>query len=77
LTDRKKEMFISHVPLPFESLQKDMGIVSQITNGVSNIFFKISVNLCTHTTEIEFCGITEEKNRMMTSTGKGILKEAN
>jgi hypothetical protein len=27
--------------------------------------------------EIEFCGNTEQKNKMMTSTGKAILKEAN
>jgi hypothetical protein len=74
LTDSKMEIFISHVPMPFKSLQKDMGTVSQITKGVSNVFFKVSVNLRTHMTEIEFCGITKQKNRMMTSTGNGILK---
>jgi hypothetical protein len=30
-----------------------------------------------HMAEIEFCGNTEQKNKMMTSTGKAILKEAN
>ena len=77
LIDSKKEMFISHIPMPFESLQKDMATVSQITKGVSNVFFKVSVNLRMHMIEIEFCGITKQKNRMMTSTGKGMLKEAN
>jgi len=76
LIDSKKEMFISHVPISFESLQKDMATVSQ-TKGVSNVFFKVSVNLRMHVIEIEFCGITKQKKRMITSTGKGMLKEAN
>jgi len=76
LMDRKAN-FVSHVPMSFDNLRKDMDILSQQTKRAGNIFFKVSVNLRTHTTEIEFCGITEEKNRMMTSTGKGILKEAN
>ena len=77
ITDREKEMFVSHVPMSFEDLQKDMDAVSQITKEANNIFFKVLVDLGTHQVEIEFCGITEQKNRIMTSTGKGVLKEAN
>lgn len=77
LTDSKEEMFISYVPMPFESLQKDMDAVSQITKKEGNIFFEILVDLGTHEIKIEFCGITQEKDVTMTSTGKGILKEAN
>jgi hypothetical protein len=76
MTDREKEMFVSHVPMSFEDLQKDMDAVSQITKEVNNIFFKVSVDLGTHEVEIEFCGITEQKNRITTSAGKGVLKEA-
>lgn len=74
LTDRKKEVFVSHVPISFKDLQKDMDAVSRITKEVNNIFFKVSVDLGTHEVEIEFCGITEQKESAMISTGKGILK---
>jgi hypothetical protein len=76
MTDGKKEMFVSHVPMSFEGLRKDMDTASQITKGVGNIFFEVSVDLGTREVKIEFCGITQQKNATMTSTGKGILKEA-
>ena len=76
-TDRKKEMFVSHVPMSFEDLQKDMDAVSQIAKKVGNIFFEVLVDLGTCEVEIEFCGITQQKDSTMTSTGKGVLKEAN
>jgi hypothetical protein len=75
LTDRKKEMFLSHIPMSFVDLQKDMDAVSQITNEVGNIFFEVSVDLGTREVEIKFCGITQQKNATMTSTGKGVLQE--
>ena len=54
-----------------------MEIVSQQTKRAGNIFFKVSVELRTHMVDIELCGITKRKNRMMISTGKGVLEEAN
>jgi hypothetical protein len=74
LTDREKEMFVSHVPMSFEDLQKDMDAIIQITKEVNSIFFRVSVDLGTREVEIEFCGITEQKESTMISTGKGILK---
>jgi hypothetical protein len=59
LTDTKKQVFVSHIPMPFVPLQRDMTTV-----------FKITI------IKIEFCGITEQKDVAMTSTGKGVLKEA-
>jgi hypothetical protein len=76
LIDRK-ENFVSHVPMSFDNLRKDMEILSQQTKRAGNIFFKVSVELRTHTVDIELCGITKRKNRMMISTGKGVLEEAN
>jgi hypothetical protein len=75
LIDRK-ENFVSHIPMSFDSLRKDMDALSQ-RKRAGNIFFKVSVELRTHMVEIEFCGNTKHKNRMMISTGKGILEEAN
>jgi hypothetical protein len=75
LTDRKKKMFLSHIPVSFIDLQKDMDAVSQITNEVGNIFFEVSVDLGASEVEIKFCGITQQKNATMTSTGKGVLQE--
>jgi ParB-like nuclease domain len=77
LTDRKKEIFLSHIPVSFANLQKDMDTVSQLTNEVGNIFFEVSINLGTREVEIKFCGITQQKNATTTSTGKGVLEEAN
>jgi hypothetical protein len=76
LIDRR-ENFVSHVPMSFENLRKDMDALSQKTKRAGNIFFKVSVKLRTHMVEIEFCGNTKRKNRMMISTGKGVLEEAN
>lgn len=74
--DRKKEVFVSHIPLSFKHLWKDMDAVFQITKGVGNIFFKVSVDLGTHMVKIEFCGNTQQKNVTMASTGEGILNQA-
>jgi hypothetical protein len=68
--------YVSHISMPFERLRRDMYAVSQRTNGVANIFWKLSIDLAIHVAKIEFCGITEQKDITMTSTGKGILKEA-
>jgi hypothetical protein len=64
--------------MPFEALQKDLTAIFRTNNGnVGNIFFKISVDLGKLVAQIECCGITQQKDVTMTSTGKGILKEAN
>ena len=76
--DRKKEIFVSHIPMSFERLRKDMEAVFQITKGVGNVFFKVSVDLRTRVVKIEFCGNKQQKNVAMTSTGEGrILNQAN
>ena len=74
LTDRKKEVLVSHIPMSFEHLRKDMDTVFQITKGGGNVFFKVSVDLGTRLVKMEFCGNTQQKNVTMISTGKGILK---
>ena len=74
---RKKEVFVSHIPTSFEHLRKDMEAVFQITKGVGNALFKVSFDLGRDIAEIEFCGITQQKDVTMVSTGEGILKEAN
>ena len=74
MTDRKKEMFVSQVPMSFEDLQKDMDAVSQIAKKEGNIFFEVSVDLGTSEVKIEFCGITQQKDSTMISNGKGKLK---
>jgi hypothetical protein len=74
LIDRK-ENFVSHVPMSINNLRKDMEILSLQTKRAGNIFFKVSVELRTHMVDIELCGITKRKNRMMISTGKGVLEE--
>ena len=63
--------------MPFEHLRRDMYAVSQRTNGMGNVFWKLSIDLATRAAKIEFCGITQEKDVTMISIGKGILKEAN
>ena len=77
LTDTKKKVLVSHITMPFEHLRRDLYAVSQRTNGMGNIFWKLSIDLATRVAKIEFCGITQEKDITMISTGKGILKEAN
>jgi len=69
--------YVSHISMPFEHLWRDVYAVAQRTNGMGNIFWKLSVNLTTRVVEIEFCGITEQKDDTMTSNGKGVLREAN
>jgi hypothetical protein len=76
LTDTKKQVFVSHIPMPFVPLQRDMATVFKISKGAGNIFWKVWVDLETSIIKIEFCGITEQKDLAMTSTGKGVLKEA-
>ena len=76
LPDTKQEVLVSHIPMPFEDLRKDMATVFQTTKGMGNIFFKIWVDLRLGEVKIEFCGITQQKDVAMASTGKGILKEA-
>jgi hypothetical protein len=76
LADTKKQVFVSHIPMPFVPLQRDMATVFKITQGAGNIFWKVWVDLETSIIKIEFCGITEQKDVAMTSTGKGVLKEA-
>jgi hypothetical protein len=53
-----------------------MATVFKITKGACNIFWQVWVDLETSIIKIEFCGITEQKDVAMTSTGKGVLKEA-
>lgn len=73
----EKKVFVSNISMPFEALRKDMEAVFRITKGMGKIFFKVSFDLERDTAEIEFCGITQEKDIAMTSNGKGrISKEA-
>jgi hypothetical protein len=76
LMDTKKRALVTHITMPFEHLQRDMYAVSQRTNGMGNIFWKLSIDLVTRVAKIEFCGITQQKDVTMTSIGKGILREA-
>lgn len=75
LTDTKKKVLVSHIIMSFEALRRDMEAVFRITKGIGKVFFKVSINLEEQMTEIEFCGITQQKGVTMTSTGKGKLKE--
>jgi len=69
--------YVSHIPMPFEALQKDLTTVFRTNNGkVADVFFKVSVDLGKRVAQIECCGITQQKDVTMVSTGKGILKEA-
>lgn len=74
--DTKKQVFVSHIPMPFVPLQRDMATVFKITKGAGKIFWQVWVDLETSIIKIEFCGITKQKDVTMTSTGKGVLKEA-
>ena len=74
--DIKKKVLVSIISMPYGPLQKDMAAVFRITKGGGNVFWKIWVDLETSTIKIEFCGITEQKDVTMTSSGKGELKEA-
>jgi hypothetical protein len=68
--------YVSHIPMNFEHLRTDMLAVSKNTRGTGEVYLKVSVNLGTRKIEIEFCGITEQKDVTMTSSGIGELKEA-
>jgi hypothetical protein len=75
---RTEVLLVSSIPIPFETLQKDLAAIFRRNSGkVGNIFFKISVDIGKLVGQIEFCGITQEKDVTMISTGKGILREAN
>jgi len=77
LMDTKKKVLVSHITMPFEHLRRDLYAVSQRTNEMGNVCSKLSIELATRVAKIEFCGITQEKDVTMISTGKGILREAN
>jgi hypothetical protein len=77
LMDTKKKVLVSHITVPFEHLRRDLYAVSQRTNGMGNVYWKLSIDLTTRMAKIEFCGITQEKDVTMISTGKGILREPN
>ena len=64
--------------MSFEHLLKDMEAVFQITKGVGNVLFKVSVDLGTRVVKIEFCGNTQQKNvAMISAPGEGrILNQA-
>ena len=53
-----------------------MYAVSQRTNGIGNVFWKLSIDLATLVAKIEFSEITQQKDVTMISTRKGILREA-
>jgi hypothetical protein len=73
----RKEVFVSHIPMSFEHLRKDIETLFQITKAVGKVWFKVSVDLGTRVVKIEFCGNTQQKNVAMTSTGEGrILNQA-
>jgi hypothetical protein len=74
LTDTKKKVLVSHIPVAFENLRRDMAAVFQSTKGAGNVFFRVWVDLGTGDVKIEFCGITQHDP--MISSGKGRLKEA-
>jgi hypothetical protein len=74
--DTKKKVLVTHIAMPFEHLHRDMYAISQRTNGMGNIFWKLSIDLGTRVAKIELCGITQQKDVTMISTGKGILREA-
>jgi hypothetical protein len=75
---RRKDVFVSHIPMSFEHLRKDMETEFQITKAVGKVWFKVSVDLGTRMVKIEFCGDTQQKNVAMISTGEGrILNQAN
>jgi hypothetical protein len=69
--------YVSHIPVPFVALQKDLTAINRTNNGkVGNVFFKISVDLGKLVGQIECCGITPQKDVTMISIGKGKLEVA-
>ena len=77
LIDSKKKVLVSSISIPVEALRRDIYAVFQRTKGTGNVFWKLSIDLATQVAKIEFCGITQQKDVTMISTGKGILTEAN
>jgi hypothetical protein len=77
LIDTKKKVLVSSISMPLEALRRDIYAVLQRTKGTGNVFWKLSIGLATQVAKIEFCGITQQKDVTMISTGKGILTEAN
>src|SRR5215831_9811338 len=55
LMDTKKKVLVTHIAMPFEHLQRDTYAISQRTNGMGNIFWKLSIDLVTRVAKIEFC----------------------
>lgn len=72
--DRKKEVFDSHIPIPFEDLRKDMEAVFQITEGVGNVWFHVILDVCTAKVTLDFCGNKQQENGAMISTGHGPMR---
>lgn len=73
-TDRKKEVFDSHIPMSFEHLRKDMEVVFQITKGVGNVWFHVTFDVGTAKATLEFCGNKQQENGAMISTGQGRMR---
>jgi hypothetical protein len=75
---RKKQVFDSHISMPFEDLRKDMEAVFRITEGVGNVWFHVILDVGTAKVTLDFCGNKQQENGAMTSTGEGrILNLAN
>jgi len=74
MTHTKKGL-ISIISMLIESIRRDLYTLFQKTRGTGDVFWKPSVDLTKRETKIELCGITQEKDDAMTSTGKGELKE--
>jgi hypothetical protein len=72
-----KQNEASHISMSLEALRRDMYTVLQRAKGTGNACWKLSVDLATRMVETEFCGIQQQKDGTMTSTGKGILRETN
>jgi hypothetical protein len=70
-TVRKKEVFESHISMPFEDLRKDMDAVFRITEGVGNVWFHVILDAGTAKVTLDFCGNKQQENGAMTSTGEG------
>ncbi|MGC1927331.1 MAG: hypothetical protein WA667_00020 [Candidatus Nitrosopolaris sp.] len=67
ITDTKKKVLVSIISIPIEHIRRDIYTLFQRTKGTGNVFWKLSVDLTTRVAEIEFCGITEQKDVAMTS----------
>ncbi|MDQ6863524.1 MAG: hypothetical protein M3044_06845 [Thermoproteota archaeon] len=70
----KKEVFVSHIPMSFEHLRKDMEAVFQITKGVGNVWFHVTFDVGTAKVTLDFCGNKQKENDAMISTGQGPMR---